>query len=104
MSSSDSIVPANRNGDAGDSPPPPPVDDELTLLWRALCSLPCSQEDFCRKLGANRVLGCGQETLNLRAFASALSAIDRKLDAKVAFRIASVAAGKKGDDLGRQQE
>ncbi|KAJ0403356.1 hypothetical protein P43SY_007107 [Pythium insidiosum] len=47
-------------------------------------------DDLCRRLGANRVWGDGNETMNTRAFSNALCAIDRRLHSKDALRVAEI--------------
>ncbi|GLE04435.1 hypothetical protein PINS_up013377 [Pythium insidiosum] len=79
------------------------VDDEWTYLRSILCRpraawsdaepsaapqrpIVPTLDDLCRRLGANRVWGDGNETMNTRAFANALCSLDRRLQSKDALR------------------
>jgi Ca2+-binding EF-hand superfamily protein len=47
---------------------------------------------MCHRVGANRILGDGNEAINTRAFAHALRHLDKQLEAKKANYLASLAA------------
>lgn len=49
-------------------------------------------DEMCHRVGANRILGDGNEAVNTRAFAHALRHLDKQLEAKKASYLASLAA------------
>ncbi|KAG3164923.1 hypothetical protein PI124_g5003 [Phytophthora idaei] len=83
---------------------------ELWSYLRALLLFPQNYENgarrwptldnMCRRLGANRVLGDGNETMNIKAFAHALVLLDKRLPFKRAYDLARFVATHCSEGLG----
>ncbi|KAL4110331.1 hypothetical protein PRIC1_002022 [Phytophthora ramorum] len=58
-----------------------------------------TRDNMCRRLGANRVLGDGNETMNVKAFANALTLLDKRLSQKESYDLASFVATQCAESL-----
>ncbi|RLN90015.1 hypothetical protein BBJ28_00006141 [Nothophytophthora sp. Chile5] len=63
-------------------------------------SRPPTLDDMCRRLGANRILGDGNETMNGKAFAHALTLLDKRLLPKKALGLSQLVASGCAEALG----
>ncbi|OWZ10844.1 hypothetical protein PHMEG_00016229 [Phytophthora megakarya] len=100
---------------AGDQSCPPGMSKEgisSSEAWaylRTLLLFPYKQHDgvhtlptldnMCRRLGANRVLGDGNETMNVKAFANELMLLDKRLTYKKAYELSRFIASQCGKDI-----
>ncbi|EEY53242.1 uncharacterized protein PITG_06881 [Phytophthora infestans T30-4] len=57
-------------------------------------------DNMCRRLGANRVMGDGNESMNIKAFAQALVLLDKRLPFKKAYDLARFVAAHCCNELG----
>ncbi|EQC38943.1 hypothetical protein SDRG_03898 [Saprolegnia diclina VS20] len=73
------------------------LQDPLAYVKHTLFDPPCTVDGLAHRLGANRVLGSGQERVHLKAFATALSKRDKMLSSRDALVIARAM-----DDSGSQ--
>ncbi|POM60705.1 Calcyphosin [Phytophthora palmivora] len=56
-------------------------------------------DNMCRRLGANRVLGDGNETMNAKAFAHELMLLDKRLSHKAAYELSRCVAAQCGKGI-----
>ncbi|OQS00803.1 hypothetical protein ACHHYP_02593 [Achlya hypogyna] len=68
------------------------LEDPLAYARHVLFEPPCTIDALAHRVGANRVLGSGQERVHLKAFATALGRRDKKLSARDALIIARALA------------
>ncbi|GMF65067.1 unnamed protein product [Phytophthora lilii] len=62
-----------------------------------------TQDSMCRRLGANRILGDGNEVMNLKAFAQSLAILDKRLTQKEAYDLSRFVAACCAKEFGNSE-